>query len=134
MAGFKLLYVKYAVAAVASVIINLGIQRMVFFTDFGVYTFGFALGAGTLFGLVTKYVLDVIWVFEKDARSLVAFQQGSRYVAVGGATTLVFWLCESVGWWLSSDHTVREVFALVGLVIGYVIKLKLDQRLVFGHD
>lgn len=122
---------RYLLASCVALLVNLGAQRFVFLVEFGNFTFYLAVLVGTVLGVLVKYLLDVYLVFQMRARSPLDVSQGARYLGVSVLTTLIFWASESIGWWLTRDHSVREAFAATGLVLGYTIKYYLDRRLVF---
>ena len=59
------LVIRYATFAVIAVLANLGMQRLVLLgaDPVGTARFVAAMGAGTLVGLVVKYLLDKRWIF-----------------------------------------------------------------------
>lgn len=90
------------------------------------------MALGTLAGLALKYTLDKIWIFSykadntiHDIRTFVA------YSTMGIATTGIFWATEYVATLISSASIVRDTGAVIGLVIGYCVKYRLDKRFVF---
>ncbi len=91
-----------------------------------------AIVVGTLVGLVIKYVLDKRWIFFDTTTGAVRHgRMFALYSALGIATTLIFWLSETVFWMLWKTHAMRELGAVLGLTIGYFVKFNLDQRYVF---
>lgn len=126
------LAVKYAFFAVVATICNLGSQRLVLATYPEAYGFAAALVVGTGVGLVVKFLLDKRWIFQdptQKARDEV--QKFSLYTFTGIGTTLIFWASESLFWALWQTTTMREIGAVIGLTIGYVVKFNLDKRYVF---
>jgi len=94
-----------------------------------------SLAAGTGVGLVVKYVLDKLFIFQADhlrETSQVARSFG-LYSLSGGFLTLLFWGVE-----LSFMHgfpgwpPARYVGGAIGLSIGYFIKYRLDRRFAFA--
>ncbi|MDJ0858172.1 MAG: GtrA family protein, partial [Dinoroseobacter sp.] len=59
-------------------------------------------------------------------------QTFARYTATGIITTLIFWGSESAFWFIWQTHAMRELGAVIGLTIGYVMKFNLDRLLVFA--
>jgi putative flippase GtrA len=126
------LILRYASFAVMAMAANLAVQKAVFqFGDTGLL-FVLALGAGTLVGLVVKYLLDKRWIFYDSA---VGVKNHSRkftlYTTMGILTTAIFWGTESAAWLIWRTDGMREFGAVIGLTIGYVVKYNLDQRFVF---
>lgn len=124
-------FIKYLLFAVMAILANLLVQRIVFASWQGPETVVIAIGFGTIAGLLVKYWLDARWIFYAT-RPRSEMAQFGRYSMTGVATTLVFWGCEGLGWYLSGDHMIRELSAIVGLSIGYVLKYQLDKRFVFS--
>lgn len=123
---------RYAFFAVLATLANLATQRSVlWFGDSGIL-FALAVGAGTLVGLVLKYFLDKRWIFEDMSVGVKA--QGrkfSLYTAMGIVTTAIFWGTETAFWLVWQTDMMRELGAVIGLSIGYVVKYNLDRRYVF---
>lgn len=94
--------------------------------------FAAALVIGTGVGLVVKYVLDKRWIFDDRSTGLANHSRKfSLYALMGVFTTALFWGAETVAWLVWHTHAAREIGALVGLGIGYVVKYWLDRRFVF---
>lgn len=132
---------RYIAFAVAATLANLATQRIVFAAADALpqipsaLVFGAAVAAGTLAGLVLKYVLDKRWIFDDRSRGLQAHgKQFSLYVLMGVATTAIFWGSETLFWLLWHSQIAREAGAVIGLSIGYVVKYRLDRRFVFRRD
>lgn len=128
------LILRYSGFAVVATIVNLGMQRLVLtFGDSALY-FVLALGAGTLAGLVTKYILDKRWIFyDLDTGVKAHGKKFTLYTAMGLITTAIFWGTETVFWLIWQTEFMREVGAIIGLSIGYVTKYQLDRRYVFKN-
>jgi putative flippase GtrA len=50
---------------------------------------------------------------------------------MGIVTTAIFWSTETAFWLIWETHTMRELGAVLGLSLGYVVKYALDRRFVF---
>jgi putative flippase GtrA len=126
------LVLRYVGFAVVATLVNLAMQRLVLlFGDGGAMLLA-AMVAGTLAGLVVKYLLDKRWIFFDQRRGLK--QQGRTfglYSLMGLATTAVFWICETLAWLTWGTDTAREIGALLGLAVGYTVKYHLDRSFVF---
>lgn len=123
---------RYSFFALLATLANLLTQRLVL--HFGTTTpaFVLAMGAGTLVGLMLKFVLDKLWIFGDVERDLKAnAKKFSIYTAAGVVTTLIFWGMETTFWLVGHTDVAREVGAVLGLAIGYVVKYNLDKRFVF---
>ncbi len=131
MTGFALV-LGYAAFAAIAIFANLVTQRLVLALNKDAYIL--AVLGGTAIGLVLKYVLDKTWVF-KSAAVQKAGQVGTfaLYVATGVITTLIFWGFETTAWLLWQTHQAREAGAVVGLLLGYMLKYWLDRRYVFAQ-
>lgn len=126
------LVMRYALFAVVATIANLAMQRFVLQYGETGYHFAAAVGAGTIVGLVIKYVLDKRWIFH-DLETGVKnhSRKFSRYTAMGLVTTSIFWGTETAFWLIWQTEMMRELGAILGLSVGYVIKYNLDRRFVF---
>lgn len=133
------LALRYILFAVAATLINLLVQRIVLFTGAAILplpeaiAYIAALGAGTVAGLVLKYVLDKRWIFVDRSSGIQEHSKRfSLYVLMGLATTVVFWGTETVFWLTFHSTTARELGGALGLSVGYFIKYRLDRRFVFS--
>lgn len=128
----RVLIFRYAAFAVIATIANLGVQRLVLTQGSDGMTFALAVGAGTLVGLVIKYILDKRWIFyDPDTGVKAHGQKLSLYTAMGLVTTAIFWGTETAFWLIWQTDLMREFGAVIGLSIGYVVKYNLDRRFVF---
>lgn len=123
---------RYTVFAVIATAANLATQRAVLqFGETGAY-FTAAVGAGTIVGLIIKYLLDKRWIFYDTAGGIRNHgRKFSLYTAMGVVTTLIFWGSETTFWLVWQTDVMREVGAVIGLTVGYVVKYNLDRRFVF---
>ena len=129
------LILRYGAFAVIAVLVNLATQR-------GVLAFGWptpglglaaAIAAGTLSGLVVKYLLDKRWIFYDREGGLAGHgRKFTLYTVMGLVTTAIFWGSETLFWLIWRTDTMRELGAVLGLTVGYVTKYHLDKRFVFA--
>lgn len=127
------LVIRYAVFAVAAAAANLLAQRSVLVLDRSTLGLVSAVAVGTGVGLVVKYLLDKRWIFYDPSAGLRTHgRKFTLYTVTGLFTTLIFWGSEATFWMLWRTDAMREIGAVLGLTIGYVIKYRLDQRFVFG--
>ncbi|MEM8802054.1 MAG: GtrA family protein [Pseudomonadota bacterium] len=128
----RTLVLRYTFFAVLATLANLGTQRLVLaYGDSGL-VFALAVGAGTLVGLVIKYALDKRWIFyDLDTGVKAHGQKFSLYTAMGLITTAIFWGTETAFWLIWQTDLMRELGAIIGLSIGYIVKYQLDRRFVF---
>ena len=126
------LILRYATFAAIATVANLATQRVVLqLGDTGAY-FALAVGTGTIVGLIIKYLLDKRWIFYDQGTGLKDHgQKFSLYTAMGLVTTAIFWGMESTFWLFWQTDVMRELGAVIGLAIGYVVKYNLDRRFVF---
>jgi len=126
---------RYMGFAVLATLANLATQRFVLSAGDAWGTFAAALAAGTAVGLVLKYLLDKRWIFDDAHRGLRAdAQQFTIYTAMGLVTTAVFWGVETIFWWIWGTDMMRELGAVLGLSVGYVVKFFLDRHYVFTQS
>lgn len=124
------LILRYASFAAVAVMANLATQRVVMALVPEKMALVLAILAGTVVGLVIKYVLDRRWIFAD--RRPISGSQFARYGATGIVTTALFWFCEATFWLISGSHLLRELGAVLGLMVGYWLKFRLDRRFVFA--
>ncbi len=126
------LVLRYAAFCVVATVANLAAQRASLGVYEGRWSLAVAIGAGTLVGLAVKYALDKRWIF--DDRETGLAQHGRKaflYTLMGVFTTAIFWGSEAAFWLAYRTDAMREVGAVLGLTVGYVIKYRLDKRFVF---
>ena len=126
------LILRYVAFAFVAVIANLATQRAVLqFGETGAH-FSAAVGAGTIVGLVVKYLLDKRWIFyDVEIGVKNHSRKFSFYTAMGVVTTAIFWGTETAFWLVWQTDIMRELGAILGLSVGYVVKYNLDRRFVF---
>lgn len=129
---FQTLVLRYAAFAVIATVTNLAAQRIVLFAGDTRGHFALAVGTGTIVGLVTKYLLDKRWIFLDLETGLKGHgRKFSLYTAMGIVTTAIFWGTETAFWLIWQTDLMRELGAVLGLGVGYVVKYNLDRRFVF---
>ena len=131
MKSYKLifLYTSFAVLATCA---NLASQRICLNFNETTLGFIFAVIVGTAVGLIVKYVLDKRWIFYDTASGVKEHSRKfTLYTVMGVITTSIFWGLETVFWFVWQTELMRELGAILGLSIGYVIKYNLDRRFVF---
>jgi putative flippase GtrA len=128
------LVLRYGAFAVLATIANIGTQRVALAFVHGKEGYLLAILSGTAIGLLVKYVLDKRWIFFdlSSGRSMHA-RKFALYAAMGLATTMIFWAMETAFWLAWKTDMMREVGAVLGLALGYVIKYNLDRRFVFNR-
>ena len=124
---------KYTFFAIIATFANLITQRIVIsFGQTNIYLF-LAILSGTFIGLLIKFLLDKKWIF-RDKSSGLRLQslKFGKYSIMGIITTLIFWSFETSFWFIWKTKNMREVGALIGLALGYIIKYNLDKRFFFS--
>ena len=132
MAPPTFLALRYAVFAVAATAANVVTQYVSSTLYTGRYELYAAMAAGTLAGLITKYVLDRRWIFHDRPTSLRGHAvELPLYTLTGVLTTVIFWGTELAFAALGDALWLRYAGAVLGLAIGYTAKYRLDRRFVF---
>ena len=132
----RALILRYALFAVAAVVVNLATQRVVLVLPWPAPGTGLAMAiaAGTLTGLVVKYLLDKRWIFHDTETGLAVHgRKFALYTAMGIVTTAIFWGSETAFWLIWQSQPARELGAVLGLTVGYVTKYHLDRCFVFAR-
>ena len=126
--------ILYGAFSLLSIALNIITQMGVVALLGGAWTIPLSVLAGTATGLFAKYVLDKRWIFRyvprdraEDARKF------AHYVATGLFTTGVFWGTEYLFHILFHTDMMRYVGGVIGLIIGYALKYRLDKRYVFSR-
>ena len=128
------LVARYAVFAVLATLANLAVQRALLPQDPDGRAFAIAVGAGTVAGLIVKYALDKRWIFFDAASGVQAHSRKfTLYTLTGVVTTAIFWGTETAFWLIWDTTVMRELGAILGLTLGYVLKYQLDKRFVFDR-
>lgn len=122
----------FVLFALVSTLFNLLTQRIILsFKTTNLY-FIIAILSGTIVGLIIKFFLDKRFIFfdKKNDISHITKKLG-LYTFMGIFSTLIFWGTEAFFWIIWRQENMRELGAILGLTIGYIIKYKLDKRFVF---
>jgi len=129
------LVVRYALFAGIAMLVNLAVQRVVLSGGESMIWYAAAIGAGTIVGLFTKYLLDKRWIFHDRVTAGLQQhgEQFTRYAFMGLFTTAIFWGSETAFFLIGKTDFWREAGAVLGLTVGYVIKYQLDSRYVFNR-
>jgi len=127
------LVLRYGAFAVIATLANLGAQRLVLGVTDGSTALALAIFVGTGAGLVVKYLLDKRWIFFDHSSGVASHtRKFSLYTLMGVATTLIFWGAETLAWWMWHTDLAREIGAVLGLSVGYIVKYNLDKKFVFS--
>lgn len=126
------LILRYAAFAAIATVANLGTQRMILSLGETGFHFAVAVGTGTIVGLMIKYLLDKRWIFFDVGTGVINHSRKfSLYMVMGMVTTAIFWGTETAFWLIWRTDFLRELGAVLGLSVGYVVKYNLDRRFVF---
>jgi peptidoglycan biosynthesis protein MviN/MurJ (putative lipid II flippase) len=124
--------IKYTAFAIIATLLNLLFQYLSLLVYQGTGSLYLAMAAGTLAGLVTKYILDKKFIFyhkpESKKNDAAKF---FFYSLTGVFTTFIFWGTEILFDAMLDTEIAKYVGAVNGLAIGYVIKYILDKNYVF---
>ncbi len=127
------LVLRYAVFAVLATLANLAAQRLSLAVYGGAGALALAIFIGTGVGLVLKYLLDKRWIFfDRSTGAATHGRKFGLYTLMGVVTTAIFWGAEAGAWALWHTELARELGAVTGLTVGYVVKYRLDRRFVFS--
>lgn len=130
--SLRTLILRYSAFAVLAILANLATQRLILTHGETAGWFATAVAAGTVVGLVVKYVLDKRWIFADTSTGVKAHgRKFTLYTAMGVVTTVIFWGSETAFWLIWKTDLMRELGAVLGLTVGYVVKYNLDRRFVF---
>lgn len=125
--------ILYTFFAILASFANLLTQRLVLsISKINLFYF-LAITSGTLVGLIIKFFLDKSLIFfdkTKDIKSLG--RKFTIYTTMGIFTTSIFWATETIFWLIWRQENMREMGAILGLMLGYILKYRLDKRYVFG--
>ena len=124
--------IKYTLFAIFSTAFNLLFQYLSFLVYTDIASLYVAMLAGTIAGLLCKYILDKKFIFYHKPKGKVDdAKKFIRYTIMGIFTTFIFWGTE-IGFDLYfEEENAKYAGAIIGLSIGYIIKYFLDKRFVF---
>ncbi|MEZ5489390.1 MAG: GtrA family protein [Gammaproteobacteria bacterium] len=123
---------RYSLFAALATFLNLVSQEISLQLYQGLYALYVAIILGTAVGLISKYILDKLFIFNVQADSLSDdLTRFLAYSLTGVVTTLIFWGFELAFDFLFGTRLARYTGAILGLTIGYVLKYQLDKRYVF---
>ena len=111
---------------------NLAAQALVMYFDNNSHAMLLSMLVGTGVGLVTKYILDKHYIFIFKAENLA--HDGKLfflYSVMGIVTTALFWIIEYGFHWIFATELMRYIGGAIGLIMGYLIKYRLDKQFVF---
>lgn len=123
----------YSLFAIISIFVNLLVQFIFFKLYSGPFYIYFGMILGTLAGLPTKYFLDKKWIFYHKSKSFFEnIHNFILYSIMGVFTTMIFFMFElSFFYLLPQISYAKYIGALLGLIIGFIVKYFLDKKYVF---
>lgn len=126
------LVILYSLFALLATLINIASQELALVAYSGPGSIYPAIIAGTLTGLIVKYLLDRQFIFQAHSPDLRNHASTFLLYSITGVlTTLLFWGMELLFDALIGTRGGRYTGAVLGLTIGYVLKYQLDKRYVF---
>ena len=127
--------ILYILFAFFATFLNLLTQRLILTFNKTNLLFFIAILLGTLVGLIAKFFLDKNYIFfDKKKDFLYLGEKFRLYTIMGIFSTLIFWGTESIFWIIWKKENMRELGAIFGLTIGYILKYRLDKRYVFNKE
>lgn len=128
--------VRYALFAGAAIVINLIIQNIVLLAMPGLwFRIYVAILASNGAGLVFKFIVDKLWVFnDRDLSARGNSRKFILYALFGVLTTALFWGIELAFHYTFDTTFMTNVGAVIGLTAGYVIKYNLDKHFTFRRE
>jgi putative flippase GtrA len=129
---YMILAIKYSLFAIVSILLNLFVQWLCFEIYNGFLAIYIAMTFGTLAGLLLKYVLDKKYIFYHKPKDIK--DDGKKFILysfMGIFTTLIFWGFELGFYYSFNNENAKYIGAIIGLVIGYIVKYFLDKKFVF---
>ena len=127
--------ILYILFAFFATFFNLSTQRLILSFNKSNLFFFIALISGTLIGLIIKFFLDKSYIFFDRKKDFFYVEEKFRlYTIMGIVSTVIFWGTESIFWIIWRKENMRELGAIFGLTIGYLLKYRLDKRYVFNKE
>ena len=126
------LYVAFAIIVT---MINLASQRAVLSFLSGNIGFFLALFFGTLIGVIVGYLLDKNWIFYDETKISQNYgKQFFLYAMTGAIHTPIFWITETLFWFIWMTDQMRELGAILGLLFAYTVKYFILKKYIFKID
>ena len=124
--------VRYAAFAAAATAVNVATQALYLTLSASRHELYAGMAAGTVAGLLAKYLLDRRWIFHSGPAPLPGRSvEFVLYALTGILTTGLFWTVEIAFAAMGDALWLRYVGAVLGLAAGYTLKYRLDRRFVF---
>jgi len=125
----------FATFAVIVTLINLASQRVVLSFIAGNIGFFTALFIGTLVGVIIGYLLDKYWIFLDETKISKNYgKQFFLYAITGAIHTPIFWVIETLFWFIWMTEQMRELGAIIGLTLAYTVKYFILKNYIFKTE
>lgn len=126
---------NYAIFALVAIVVNISAQDLIIRVYQGSFAVMISIIIGTSAGLFVKYILDKHYIFRFQTRNIAHDTQTfALYTVMGIVTTAIFWTIELSFQAIFATKAMRYLGGVIGLVIGYFIKYRLDRRYVFRKE
>ena len=126
------LAVLYSVFALIAIAVNISCQALVIWIYKGSFALQLSILVGTAAGLPVKYVLDKKYIFRFQSKNMAHDRQVFMlYICMSVFTTALFWTVEYGFHVAFGTYAMRYTGGVIGLMIGNIIKYRLDKKYVF---
>ena len=126
------LAVLYSVFALIAIAVNISCQALVIWIYKGSFALQLSILVGTAAGLPVKYVLDKKYIFRFQSKNITHDSQVFMlYICMSVFTTALFWTVEYGFHVAFGTYAMRYTGGVIGLMIGNIIKYRLDKKYVF---
>jgi putative flippase GtrA len=122
----------YMLFASFSTLINIGSQMVSMWVYKESYAVEISILVGTVSALPLRYVLEKRYIFSFKSHNIKTDGQlFLLYSLMGIFTTAIFWVTEYAFHLILADESMRYLGGVIGLVIGFYVKYRLDKKYVF---
>lgn len=126
------LAVLYSVFALIAIAVNISCQALVIWIYKGSFALQLSILVGTAAGLPVKYVLDKKYIFRFQSKNITHDSQVFMlYICMSVFTSAIFWTVEYGFHVAFGTYAMRYTGGVIGLMIGNIIKYRLDKKYVF---
>jgi putative flippase GtrA len=127
--------VLYTLFAALSTVINISAQIVSIWAYKSSYSVEVSILIGTVAGLPLRYLLEKRYIFSFKSKNI---NHDGRlfmlYSFMGVVTTAIFWGVEYAFQLIFTTDTMRYFGGVIGLMIGFYFKYKLDKKYVFVNS
>lgn len=122
----------YILFASFSTLINIGSQMVSMWVYKESYAVEISILVGTVSALPLRYLLEKRYIFSFKSHNIKADGQlFLLYSLMGIITTAIFWVTEYAFHLIFLNESMRYLGGVIGLVIGFFVKYRLDKKYVF---